>query len=144
MTRKKASDFDQGLLDLFDRYIHGFIDRREFLDRAASYAVGGVSATALLESLSPKYERQQVRSDDAQVSGEYVEYSSPRGAGTMQRILGATKRRFGRRPAGCSSWFMRIAASTCTSRMSRAVPRSLDSSHSRPTRSRRSAVTRQR
>ena len=62
MTRKKASDFDQGLLDLFDHYVHGFIDRREFLDRAATYAVGGVSATALLESLSPKYaERQQVR-----------------------------------------------------------------------------------
>ena len=88
ITRKQASDFDQGLLDLFDRYVHGLIDRREFLDGAASFAVGGVSATALLESLSPKYaERQQVRSDDAQVSGEYVEYSSPRGAGTMRGYL---------------------------------------------------------
>ena len=88
ITRKQASDFDQGLLDLFDRYVHGLIDRREFLDGAASFAVGGVSATALLESLSPRYaERQQVRSDDAQVSGEYVEYSSPRGAGTMRGYL---------------------------------------------------------
>lgn len=88
MVRKQASDFDQGLLDLFDRYVHGLIDRREFLDGAASFAVGGVSATALLESLSPKYaERQQVRSDDAQVSGEYVEYSSPQGAGTMRGYL---------------------------------------------------------
>lgn len=88
ITRKQASDFDQGLLDLFDRYVHGLIDRREFLDGAASFAVGGVSATALLESLSPKYaERQQVRSDDAQVSGEYVEYSSPQGAGTMRGYL---------------------------------------------------------
>ena len=88
MTRKKASDFDQGLLDLFDRYVHGFIDRRQFLDGAASFAVGGVSAASLLESLSPQYaERQQVRSDDAQVIGEYVEYSSPRGAGTMRGYL---------------------------------------------------------
>ena len=88
MTRKQASDFDQGLLDLFDRYVHGLIDRREFLEGAGSFAVGGVSATALLESLSPKYaERQQVRSDDAQVIGEYVEYSSPRGAGTMRGYL---------------------------------------------------------
>ena len=88
MTRKQASDFDQGLLDLFDRYVHGLIDRREFLDAAGSFAVGGVSATALLESLSPKYDvRQQVRSDDAQVIGEYVEYSSPRGAGTMRGYL---------------------------------------------------------
>ena len=93
MTRKQASDFDQGLLDLFDRYVHGLIDRREFLEGAGSFAVGGVSATALLESLSPKYaERQQVRSDDAQVIGEYVEYSSPRGAGTMRGYLA--------RPAG--------------------------------------------
>ena len=88
MTRKKASDFDQGLLDLFDRYVHGLINRREFLDGAASFAVGGVTATALLESLSPKYEeRQQVRVDDAQVMGEYVEYSSPQGAGTMRGYL---------------------------------------------------------
>ncbi len=88
MTRKQASDFDQGLLDLFDRYVHGLIDRREFLEGAGSFAVGGVSATALLEALSPKYdELQQVRSDDAQVSGEYVEYSSPRGAGTMRGYL---------------------------------------------------------
>ena len=88
MTRKKASDFDQGLLDLFDKYVHGFINRRQFLDRAASYAVGGVSATALLEALSPKYdELQQVRSDDAQVNGEYVEYASPQGAGTMRGYL---------------------------------------------------------
>ena len=88
MARKQASDFDQGLLDLFDRYVHGLINRREFLDGAASFTVGGVSTTALLESLSPRYaERQQVRSDDAQVSGDYVEYSSPRGAGTMRGYL---------------------------------------------------------
>ena len=88
MTRKQAIDFDQGLLDLFDRYVHGLIDRREFLDAAGSFAVGGVSATALLEALSPKYdELQQVRSDDAQVIGEYVEYSSPQGAGTMRGYL---------------------------------------------------------
>lgn len=88
MTRKKASDFDQGLLDLFDKYVHGFINRRQFLDRASAFAVGGVTAASLLESLSPNYDdRQQVRSDDAQVSGEFVEYSSPRGAGTMRGYL---------------------------------------------------------
>jgi carboxymethylenebutenolidase len=88
MSRKQASDFDQGLLDLFDKYVHGFINRREFLDGAAAFAVGGVSASSLLEALSPDYaERQQVRSDDPQVSGEYVEYASPQGAGTMRGYL---------------------------------------------------------
>ena len=46
MKRKKASDYDQGLLDLFDGYVHGDINRRDFLDRAKAFAVGGVTAAA--------------------------------------------------------------------------------------------------
>ena len=61
MERKKASDFDQGLLNLFDEYVHGLIDRRAFLERAARFAVGGVSAGMLLDALNPKFaEAQQV------------------------------------------------------------------------------------
>ncbi len=55
MKRKKASDFDQGLLDLFDLYVHGGVSRRQFLDRAKVFAVGGMTAAGLLEILSPKY-----------------------------------------------------------------------------------------
>jgi len=95
MERKKASDFDQGLLDLFDRYVHGGIGRREFLERAGRYAVGGVTAAALLESLSPRYaEAQQVAKDDRRIEGSYVEYDSPRGHGKVKGYLA--------RPAGTS------------------------------------------
>ena len=52
MERKKASDFDQGLLNLFDEYVHGLIDRRAFLERAARFAAG-VSAATLLDALNP-------------------------------------------------------------------------------------------
>ena len=55
MQRKKASDFPQGLLDLFDRYVHGRIDRRGFLDGAQNFAVGGLTAAALFEMLRPNY-----------------------------------------------------------------------------------------
>ena len=48
MERKKASDFDPQLLSLFHRYVHGGINRREFLDGAAKFAVGGLTATALV------------------------------------------------------------------------------------------------
>lgn len=90
---KKASDFDQEVLDLFDGYVHGDISRREFLDRAKRYAVGGVTAAALLESLSPRYaEAQQVRADDERVASEYVEYDSPEGHGKIKGLLA--------RPAG--------------------------------------------
>ena len=44
MERKTAKDFDQELLDLFDQYVHGGVDRRGFLDRASKFAVGGITA----------------------------------------------------------------------------------------------------
>jgi carboxymethylenebutenolidase len=93
MERKKASDFDRGLLDLFDGYVHGDLSRREFLDRAKVYAAGGVTAAALLDSLSPKYaEAQQVAPDDERLETEYVEYDSPQGYGKVRALLA--------RPAG--------------------------------------------
>jgi carboxymethylenebutenolidase len=88
MRRKKASDYDQGLLDLFDGYVHGDIDRREFLDRAKTFAVGGVTAAALLESLSPKYaEAQQIAPDDNRLKTEEVEYDSPQGYGKVKAYM---------------------------------------------------------
>ena len=55
MQRKKACDYPQELLDLFDRYVHGELDRRGFLEAAKKFAVGGVTATAIWESLRPNY-----------------------------------------------------------------------------------------
>jgi carboxymethylenebutenolidase len=85
MERKKASDFPLAVLKLFDGYIHGMISRREFLDRAARYAVGGFTAAAMLESLTPNYAlAQQVPKDDARIRAEYLTYPSPQGTGTMR------------------------------------------------------------
>ncbi len=85
---KSAHDFDQDLLILFDAYVHGGIDRRTFLDRAAKYAVGGVTAAMLLEQLSPKFlEAQTVAHDDARIEQQYLEYASPNGYGTMRGYL---------------------------------------------------------
>ncbi|MCE3000085.1 MAG: dienelactone hydrolase family protein, partial [Betaproteobacteria bacterium] len=64
MERKKASDFPQEVMKLFDGYVHGRIDRREFLDRAAKFAVGAFTATAMLEALKPNFAwAQQVARD---------------------------------------------------------------------------------
>ena len=85
MERKTAHDFDQELLALFDAYVHGGLDRRGFLDKAAKYAVGGVTAAMLLEQLSPKFvEAQVVPTDDARIAPEYLEYDSPNGSGKMR------------------------------------------------------------
>jgi carboxymethylenebutenolidase len=88
MERKKATDFDPEVLDLFDKYVHGGLSRRQFLDRASKYAVGGLTAAALLDALNPRYaEAQQVAADDPRLRSEYVEYDSPLGAGTMRGLL---------------------------------------------------------
>jgi carboxymethylenebutenolidase len=85
MERKKASDFPPGVLKLFDSYVHGMIDRRQFLDRAAKFAVGGFTASAMLESLKPNYAfAQQVAKDDKRIKTSYLNYPSPQGSGEMR------------------------------------------------------------
>jgi carboxymethylenebutenolidase len=88
MERKKASDYPQELLDLFDRYVHGELDRRGFLDSAKKFAVGGLTATAIWESLRPNYAwAQQVPKDDPRIKTEYVTVPSPQGNGTIRGYL---------------------------------------------------------
>jgi carboxymethylenebutenolidase len=84
MERKKASDFPQELLNLFDHYVHGEIDRRAFLDGAKKFAGVG-SATAIWESLRPNYAwAQQVPKDDIRIKAEYVTVDSPQGNGKIK------------------------------------------------------------
>jgi carboxymethylenebutenolidase len=88
MERKTAADFDPQVLLLIDAYVHGALDRRGFLDKAAKYAVGGVTASMLLEQLNPKFaEAQVVARDDARIKAEYVQFASPQGYGTVKGYL---------------------------------------------------------
>ena len=99
MERKTAHDFDQELLEAYDYYVHGMIDRRTFLDRAAKYAVGGLTAMALLEMLSPSYAlASQVPKDDPRVTSDYVKYPSPEGSGEMRGLLAKPAKMTGKRP----------------------------------------------
>ena len=85
MIRKTAHDFDQELLTLFDAYVHGAIDRRAFLDRAAKFAAGGVTAVMLLDQLSPNFAAAQVvKTDDGRIETQDLEYDSPNGYGKMR------------------------------------------------------------
>jgi carboxymethylenebutenolidase len=95
MERKKASDFDQEVLNLFDQYVHGQLDRRGFLDRASKFAIGGLTAGMLLDALTPNFAAaQQVPRDDKRLKTESIEYPSPQGSGKMRGYLA--------RPAGAS------------------------------------------
>lgn len=86
--RLTASDFDQELLDLYDYYAHGKITKREFMDRAGKWAVGGLTAAAILGTLSPNYAlAEQVAATDPDIVGEDITYASPDGTGDINAYL---------------------------------------------------------
>jgi carboxymethylenebutenolidase len=88
MERMKASDFPQELLNLFDKYIHGDVDRRTFLEGAQKFTVGGLTALGILEALRPNYAwAQQVPKDDKRIKIENVTVPSPQGNGEIKGIL---------------------------------------------------------
>jgi carboxymethylenebutenolidase len=88
MERKKASDFPQELLNLFDGYVHGRMNRRDFLSSAQKFAVGGVTAGALLEMLRPNYALAvQVQPDDRRIKATFETVPSPQGNGSIKGYL---------------------------------------------------------
>ena len=98
--RKKASDFPKEVLALFDGYIHGFIDRRGFLEGAAKVVGGGAAAVAVLDALQPQYAwAAQVPESDERIQAEYVEYDSPNGSGTMRGYMAVPEGAAGPKPA---------------------------------------------
>ncbi|OMQ27018.1 YghX family hydrolase [Serratia oryzae] len=88
MSRLTAKDFPPELLELYDYYAHGLISRREFFDRAARFAVGGIAATTLIGSLLPDYAlAQQVEFTDPDIIPQYITYPSPNGHGQVRGYL---------------------------------------------------------
>jgi carboxymethylenebutenolidase len=99
MDRKKATDYPQELLTIFDRYVHGEISRRSFLDAAAKYAVGGTTAMAIWESLRPNYAwAEQIAKDDPRLKTDYESVPSPQGNGSIRGYL-ARPAKAGKLPA---------------------------------------------
>jgi len=85
---QRASDFDPEVLLIFDQYVHGDIDRRTFLARVGTFAVGTVTAAGLLGALSPRFaEAQQIAPTDSRLEARYVEYDSPTGHGKARGYL---------------------------------------------------------
>src|SRR6185503_6081514 len=84
----KAGDFPPEVLSLFDKYVHNLIDRRGFLEGAAKFAAGGLTAAAFLEALNPRFaEAQQVAKADPRINADYPEFPSPQGYGKGRGYL---------------------------------------------------------
>ena len=83
-----AKDFSPELLELYDFYAHGRISKREFLEKAGRYAVGGLTAAAILGMMGPNYAlAEQVSFNDPDIVGDYVMYPSPNGHGEVRGYL---------------------------------------------------------
>lgn len=88
-TRKTAHDFDPDVLDLFDRYVHGIIDRRGFMAGAARMAIGATAAAGLLAALSPRFaQAQKIKPNDPRLVVSWHEFDSPHGYGKARGYLG--------------------------------------------------------
>ena len=88
MSRLTAKDFAPELLELYDGYVHGKLSRRDFLERAATYAVGSMTAVGILAALSPDYAlAAQVSFTDPDIIAEYITYPSPNGHGQVRAYL---------------------------------------------------------
>jgi carboxymethylenebutenolidase len=87
-TRRRASDFDPRILEIFDGYVHGRISKREFIAQAGRYAAAGVTGAMVLDQLQPNYAlAQQVAPDDPAIVTETVEYPSPEGHGMVRALM---------------------------------------------------------
>jgi carboxymethylenebutenolidase len=99
VERKQASEFPQELLDLFHEYQHGEITRRDFFDRASKFAVGGLTVTAIWESLKPNYAwAQQVPKDDPRIATSSETVPSPAGNGSIKGLLARPAKAAGKLP----------------------------------------------
>lgn len=87
-VRRKASDFDRRILEIFDGYVHGKMTKRDFITQAGRYAAAGVTGAMILEQLQPNYAfAQQVAPDDPEIETMTVEYASPEGHGMMKGLM---------------------------------------------------------
>ncbi|MGY2223195.1 YghX family hydrolase [Pseudomonas gingeri] len=100
MARLTAKDFAPELLELYDYYVHGRINRREFLDRAAKFTLGGMAAASVLAALSPDYAlAEQVPFTDPDIVAEYITYPSPKGHQQVRAYMVRPAKATGKVPA---------------------------------------------
>ncbi len=88
MKEIKKEDIKQEVFDLYDDYAHSRVNRRDFVQKLSTYAVGGITVTSLMSFLMPDYKNFiQVKADDPRLKSEYINYKSEKGGGTIKALL---------------------------------------------------------
>jgi carboxymethylenebutenolidase len=88
MNEIKREDIKQEVFDLYDDYAHNRIERREFIQKLSTYAVGGLTVASLMSFLMPDYQGGiQIQANDPRLKSEFVNYQSPKGGGSIKALL---------------------------------------------------------
>ena len=88
MKEIKKDEINQEVFDLYDDYAHSRIDRRTFVDRLSTYAVGGITVASLMSFIMPNYaDKIQIPQDDARLNTEFITYNSAKGGGEIKALL---------------------------------------------------------
>src|SRR5882762_1256515 len=75
-------------IELYNQFIHGEINRRDFMEGAKRFAVVGLAAGAIIDALMPNYAAaQQVSKTDERLKTEYATMPSPQGNGSIKGYL---------------------------------------------------------
>ena len=87
MKALRKEDISQEVFDLYDAYAHNKIERRVFVEKLSTYAVGGITVTSLMSFMMPNYEAIQIPEESQDLNTETIEYDSPKGGGKIKAIL---------------------------------------------------------
>ena len=75
-------------VELYNQFIHGEISRRDFMEGAKRFAIGGLAVGAIMDALMPNYAAaQQVSKTDERLKTEYATVPSPQGNGSIKGYL---------------------------------------------------------
>lgn len=92
MAPLKKDDIKQEVFDLYDKYAHNLIDRREFMEKLSVYAVGGITIASLMSFIMPNYvDTLTVSPNDPDLDSKFITYNSPKGGGEIKGLLSKPK-----------------------------------------------------
>tara|TARA_B100000949_G_C14288387_1_gene455711 strand:+ start:3369 stop:4256 length:888 start_codon:yes stop_codon:yes gene_type:complete len=97
MAPLKKGDIKQEVFDLYDKYAHNQIDRREFMEKLSVYAVGGITMASLMSFIMPNYkDTLTVSPNDPELDSKFITYNSPKGGGEIKGLLSKPKNSTGK------------------------------------------------
>ena len=92
MKKLKREDVSQEVFDLYDDYAHNKLQRREFIEKLSTYAVGGITVASLMSFMMPDYVNTLlVDPNNPELDSDFITYDSPKGGGEIKGLLSKPK-----------------------------------------------------